>query len=387
MNILKSFSFELPTRIEYGVGICSKLADELKKLGAKRILIVTDKGIIKAGLLEGIINIIKDAGVDWEVFDEVEPNPKDYNVQKGAEKAQQFKADTLVAVGGGSPIDCAKAMGVVVTHGGQIRDYEGYDRITKEVLPLIAIPTTAGTGSEVTFSSVITDSREKHKFGIKNPKIAANVALVDPALTVTMPPKLTASTGMDALTHAIEGYTAKVAEPLADAAALHSIKLITKYLRTAVIEPDNMEARGGMLLGNLLGGIAFSHSDVAAVHCMAEALGGKYDAAHGECNAIILPEIMEFNMNYCRERYAIVASAMGIVYDDVEEGARKAVASIKKLAEDINLPTFKCLGVMEDDLEELAHLSAINLSNDDNPRPMGKEEYLEVFRRLFEKGC
>lgn len=386
MNLLKSFSFELPTRIEYGVGISKNLTTELKNFGAKRIFIVTDKGIVKAGLMKGIVEQLRDEGFNWEVFDEVEPNPKDYNVQKGAENARLFRADCLVAVGGGSPIDCAKAIGVVVTHGGKIRDYEGYDKITKEVLPLIAIPTTAGSGSEVTFSSVITDSRENFKFGLKNPKIAADVALVDPEMTVTMPPRVTASTGLDALTHAIEGYTAKAAEPLADAAALYAVELIAKYLKTAVFDGKNLEARSGMLLGSILAGIAFSHSDVASVHAMAEALGGKYDAAHGECNAIILPYIMEFNMEYCKEKYARIASAMGIEYGEVDEGARKAVSAVQQLAKDVNLPSFKSLGVKEDDLEELAQNSAVNMCSQDNPRPMGKDEYMEVFKRLFEEG-
>jgi alcohol dehydrogenase len=382
-NLLQSFSFELPTRIEYGSDASLQLGNSLRVLGAKRVLIVTDKGIYKAGLLQEIVKQLEDDKLYWTICDDVEPNPKDYNVRKGAEKARQDSVDCLVAVGGGSPIDCAKAISVVATHGGVVRTYEDRGKIIDDVLPLIAIPTTAGTGSEVTFSAVITDTREKFKFTVKHPKIAPKIALVDPNMTVTMPPDLTASTGMDALTHAIEGYTAVVAEPLADAAALYAIELISKYLKTAVSNGQDLEARAGMLLGSLLAGIAFSHSDVAAVHCIAEALGGKYDAPHGVCNAVVLPEIMAYNMEYCQERYARVASAMGIRYETIEEGARKAVETVQQLAHDVNLPSFRSLGVKEEDFEELARNSAINGSNKDNPRPMDKDDYLCVLKRLW----
>jgi alcohol dehydrogenase len=190
---------------------------------------------------------------------------------------------------------------------------------------------------------------------------------------------------MDALTHAIEGYTAIVAEPLADAVALHAIELISRYLKVVFSDGQNLEARAGMLLGSLLAGIAFSHSDVAAVHCIAEALGGKYDAPHGVCNAVVLPEIMAYNMGYCRERYARVASTMGINYEGVEDGARKAVEAVQQLAYDVKLPSFRNLGVKEEDFEELAHNSALNGSNKDNPRPMDKDDYLCVLKNLWAK--
>ena len=382
MNLLNSFSFELPTRIEYGVGATTRLVDILKALNAESILVVTDKGIGASGLLEPISTLLEAANLRWNVFDNVEPNPKDYNVQEGAEIAKRIQPDCLLAIGGGSPIDCAKAIAVVARQGGAARDYEGPHKIGTDVIPLIAIPTTAGTGSEVTFSSVITDSDEKYKFSIKDPKIAPKVALVDPEMTLTMPPDLTAATGMDALTHAVEGFTAIVSEPLADSAALYAIEMINTYLRKAVSDGKNLEARAGMLLGSVLAGIAFSHSDVAAVHCVAEALGGKYDAAHGVCNAVVLPAVMEYNLEYCKDRYARIAMAMGLSYDTVDEGARRAVEAVQKLASDVHLPEFGSLGVQENDFEELALNSFKNGSNSDNPRPMKKEDYLSLFRML-----
>jgi alcohol dehydrogenase len=382
MSYLTRFCFELPTKIVYGPGISRKLPDSLSDLNAKRLLIVSDKGIGRCGLLDPIREQLTAAGLAHKLFDGVEANPKDYNVQQGAQLAADFKAECLVAVGGGSPIDCAKAIAVVTTHGGSARDYEGRGTITKDTIPLIAIPTTAGSGSEVTFSSVITDSREKFKFSIKATKNAPRVALADPELTMTMPPGLTAATGMDALTHAIEAFTCKTATPFSDANALYAVELITRYLKTAVFYGHNLEARAGMLMGSILAAIAFSHSDVASVHCIAEALGGKYDTPHGVCNAVVLPAIMAYNMTYCREKYARIATAMGLRHKSIEEGAEKAVETVNNLVVEINLPDFKSFGVKEKDFEELARNSVANGSNIDNPRPMAEADYLNVLRKL-----
>lgn len=383
MNLLSSFSFELPTRIEYGLGASGKLLETLNGLDAGKALVVTDKGIESSGLLSGISDKLAKGGIKFEIFSEVESNPKDYNVHAGTELADKFKPDCLVAVGGGSPIDCAKAIAVLATHGGAVREYEDKNKITGEVLPLIAIPTTAGTGSEVTFSSVITDTRQKFKFSIHHTKIAPRIALLDPEMTVTMSPALTAATGMDALTHAVEGFTATGSEPLADAVALYAIELISKCLKAAVFDGRNLEARAGMLLGSVLAGISFSHADVAAVHCIAEALGGKYDTAHGVCNAVVLPAVMEYNLDYCVEKYARIAAAMGLACESARDGARSAVAAVKKMASDVNLPDFGSLGVKAEDVDELAYNSFINGSNGSNPRPMTRDDYFTLINSMM----
>jgi len=383
MNFLDSFSFELPTKIQYGIGAVRKLTDALEELKATKVLVVTDKGIESSGLLAGIVKQLEQGCLNFEVFSEVEPNPKDYNVSRGTQLAQQLEADCLVALGGGSPIDCAKAVAVLATHGGEPGDYEDGSRITGRVLPLIAIPTTSGTGSEVTFSSVITDTRRKFKFSIHHTQIAPRIALLDPELTVTMPQALTAATGMDALTHAVEGFTAKGSEPLADAAALYAVELISTHLKPAVFDGRNLEARAGMLLGSLLAGISFSHSDVGAVHCLAEALGGKYDTAHGVCNAVVLPAVMAYNLAYCTEKYARIAAAMGIGFDTPQEGARRAVESVKQMAREIRLPDFASLGVNAEDMEELAYNASINGSNGSNPRPMTQDDYLTLIKSMM----
>ena len=383
MNLLESFIFELPTRIEYGIGASGKLVDAFKQLNAEKVLVITDKGVESSGLLSGILRILTQSRLKFDVFNEVEANPKDYNVHRGTKLACEMEANCLMALGGGSPIDCAKAIAVAATHGGDIREYEAENKITGEVLPLIAIPTTAGTGSEVTFSAVITDTSRDFKFSIHHLKLAPRIALLDPEMTLTMPPALTAATGMDALTHAIEGFTAIGSGPLSDAAALYAIELITKYLKNAVFDGRDMEARAGMLLGSVLAGIAFSHSDVAAVHCIAEALGGKYDAAHGVCNAVVLPAVMEYNMDYCREKYARIAGAMGMAYNTEKEGAGMAVEAVYKLASAVNLPGFASLGVKAEDVKELAHNSFLNGSNGSNPRPMNRDDYLTLFKKMM----
>lgn len=382
---LATFSFEMPTRIEYALGAVKRLPSEVAALGAEKVLVVTDKGVRKAGLDARIADLLTGAGVAFRVYDGVEPNPKDRNVEEGARLAREFGAQALVALGGGSPIDCAKSIGVLVSHGGdRIKKYEGKKTVVLPVLPWIAIPTTAGTGSEVTFSSVITDTEGKYKMTVKSPLMAAKAALVDPELTFTVPSHITASTGVDALTHAIEAYTVTCSEPISDAVALHAITLISKHLRDAVRDGRNAEARAGMMLGSLLAGIAFSHSDVGSVHCMAESLGGIYDLPHGVCNAILLPYVMEYNMDYCRERYAKVAEMMGV--QAVADGAAAAVESVRSLCQDVRLPTLSTLGIRRSDLDVLAEMSARNISTQSNPRPMDKNDYLEVFRRAMGQG-
>lgn len=383
MTLLNSFSFELPTKIEFGAGVAQKLTASLRGLNARKVFIVTDKGIEGSGLLSAVTDRLVRDRVQFEIFSDVESNPKDYNVRQATRLAKQLPADCLVAIGGGSPIDCAKATAVLATHAGDLRDFENQDKISGQVLPLIAIPTTAGTGSEVTFSSVITDTRQKFKFSIHHTQIAPRIALVDPEMTLTMPAALTAATGMDALTHAIEGFTAKSAAPLADAAALYAIELIATHLKTAVFDGRNLEARAGMLLGSVLAGISFSHSDVAAVHCIAEALGGKYDVAHGVCNAVVLPVVMEYNMAHCVDKYARIAAAMGIGSASARDGARQAVDAVKKLAEAVNIPDFASLGVKPQDVAELAHNAAINGSNGSNPRPMSQDDYLTLINSMM----
>ena len=295
-SITTPFFFELPTKIEYGPGCLKTLPAHLTKLGGKKPIIITDKGIVGAGLLKKVTALLDASGFSYIVYDGTEPNPKDTNVRDGAAMAREFGADCLIALGGGSSIDCAKSVGVLMAHNADdIKKYEGKTAATEPLPLFITIPTTSGTGSELTFSSVITDTKSKYKMTVKSPYTAAALAICDPELTLSVPASVTASTGVDALTHAIEAYTATCNEPISDAVALHAVRLIFDSLRDAFNNGSDLEARSKMLMGSMLAGIAFSHSDVASVHCVAESLGGLYDLPHGTCNAIFLPYVMEYS--------------------------------------------------------------------------------------------
>lgn len=328
-NLTKLFSFELPTKIIYGANCLDNLCVELKENKGKKPIIITDKGVENAGILKKITDLLDKDDFPYVIYAGVEANPKDVNVEEGAKIARENDCDCIIAVGGGSPIDCAKSVGVLLAHNDtEIKKYEGKTAATKPLPLFITIPTTSGTGSEITFSSVITDTKNKYKMTVKSKYTAAKVAICDPVLTLSVPPAVTAATGMDALTHAIEAYTATCSEPIADAVSLYAIELIYNNLKTAVFEGDNLQARSAMLMGSMLAGIGFSHSDVASVHCIAEALGGMFDLAHGVCNAVLLPHVMEYNKDYCVAKYARVAKAMGFEFksfisfaDNVKKGS------------------------------------------------------------------
>ncbi len=382
--MIPSFDFLLPTRIRYGAGTLETVGEELRQLNAKRVMVITDKGLSASGMLARLLSLIEREGICCTVYDGIEANPKDHNVEACAEVARAQSIDTLVAFGGGSPIDAAKAVAVLARQGGKVRSYQGKGKIKDDCLPLLTIPTTAGTGSEVTFSSVITDTTEKFKFTIKSTAIAAKTAIIDPELTLTVPPLTTAATGIDALTHAIEGFTANCTEPIAEAVGLYAVEYIAGSIVEAVKNGGNLEARDRMMMGSLLAGLSFSHADVASVHCMAEALGSIYDAPHGMCNAILLPYVMEYNLPAAQHKYARVARAMGIADVDDATAAAKGIGHIRMLSREIGLPGIGALHVNPDDFELLAEMSVKNGSNGSNPREITKEGYLELFQKAYD---
>jgi alcohol dehydrogenase len=385
---MRTFSFQLPTRIEFGDGLSRQVGAEAKSLGGTRALVVTDSGIRATGLLEPLLDDLKQAGIEGVVFDDVSPNPRDTQVAHGAEVAADEKCDVLVAVGGGSPMDTAKAIGVIQTHGGKIQDFEGLGLVRKPITPLIAIPTTAGTGSEVTFWSVVTDTTRSFKMSVGSPLLAATVALVDPLLTVGLPATITASTGMDALSHAVEGYTATLCEPLTDSLAVTAIELIGANLRQAYANGSNTEARYQMMLASLLAGVAFGNSDVGGVHCMGEAIGGLYDTPHGIAMAIYLPVISEFNCIAVPERFAVVAEALGedVSGLSVVEAAKRAPAAICKLARDLRIPGASEVGVRPEDFQRLAKAASVNVSVESNPRVASENDFYAMFEVAQEAG-
>ncbi|MFP4000925.1 MAG: iron-containing alcohol dehydrogenase family protein [Thermoplasmata archaeon] len=380
-DVMQKFDFEIPTELEFGPGKINILSEKLDKLDIERILIVTDKGIEKTGIIDRVRSELDN--VEYEIYDKVESNPKDYQVEDGAEIASDFEPDGMMAIGGGSPIDCAKGIGALLSgESDDISEYYGKETVGEAILPFISIPTTAGTGSEVTFSSVITDTESENKKSIRSPYIAPDISILDPELTLSLPETLTAYSGMDAFTHAIEAYTAKTATALTNSFALSSMELILDKIEEAVENPRDIEARSAMLLGSTIAGIAFNHSDVASVHCMAESLGGVYDAPHGLCNSIILPYVMEYNKDHCNEKYARVAEMMDYRCESKKTAASKAVEGIKELNEKLDIPSIQEIGLKESDIEILAEMSVNNLSNESNPRDMEKEDYIELFKRI-----
>lgn len=382
--MIANFEFVLPTRIVFGAGSSKNLAQELTDMGKKKPLIVTDKGLINAGVVGKVLQGLTQAGMNYDIFDEIEPNPRDLTVQRGYELAKALGSDALVAIGGGSSMDTAKGIGVLLTHGGVISDYEGLGKVKKPICDLIAIPTTVGTGSEVTFWSVITDTNRHFKMSVGSPLIAPKVALVDPELVETLPPAIVASTGMDALTHAVEGYTCTLAEPITDACGIYAIRLLAENLRKAVWENDK-EAKGNLLMGSLIAGICFGNSDIAGVHCMGEALGGLYDTPHGVAMAILLPYVMEYNYVSDYKKFAEMAKAMGENIDGLpeEQAAYAAISAVEKLNKDLKIPTLVEIGVKLDDLPELAKRSALNVSVDSNPRVATEKDFLDIFQKAY----
>jgi len=384
MPNVSNFDFILPTTIKFGEGRALEVGKEAASLQGTKAMIVTDKGIIKAGLINKIWEALLAEKITVTIFDEVEPNPRDTTVGRGAEIAKNANVDVLIAVGGGSSMDVAKSIGVVLSHGGTINEYEGLEAVTKPIIPLIAIPTTVGTGSEVTFWAVITDTKRKFKMSVGSPLIAPKVALVDPNLVYNLPPKIIASTGIDALTHAIEGYTCLLSEPITDACGVYAIELIAANIRNAVYT-DCKKSKATMILASLIAGIAFGNSDIAGVHSMAEAVGGLYDTPHGIANAILLPYVMEYNYVADTYKHAKIAVAMGENISGLSErdAAYKAVEAVKKLNKDLNIPTLKDVGVLEEDLGELAARSAVNVSSGSNVRKVTEADYLNLFKKAF----
>lgn len=383
---MSNFSFYLPTRIEFGEGVLANAAEEVKGLGGSKVLLVTDKGVMDNDLATPVIDSLKKANLKVTIFDDVKSNPRDVDCLKAAELGKSEGVDVLVAVGGGSPMDTAKTVGALLTSGGTVHDYVGAQLLKKPILPLVCIPTTAGTGSEVTFFAVITDIAKKIKMSILDTRLCASVALVDPVITKTLPAKLTASTGMDALTHAIEAYTCKLASPITDATAIYAIKLISSSLRDAVNDGNDLQARTSMMLGSLIAGIAFGNSDVAGVHCMAEAIGGLYDTPHGVANSIFLPYVMEYNVPGDIKKHADIARAMGIDTTGMseQEAASAGAEAVKQLSKDVGIPLFKDLEKVDvNDFEFLAKNSAENISTESNCRPADENDYLELFKKAY----
>jgi len=377
------FGFYIPTVTLMGIGSHKQLGEQIKILGGKKPFLVADKGITEAGLTSQIVDLIKqETGADTVVFDDTVPNPTDTNVEEGVKAYKENGCDMIITLGGGSPHDCGKGIGIVLTNGGTIHDFEGVDQSTKPMPPFIAINTTAGTASEMTRFCIITDTSRKVKMAIVDWHVTPTVAINDPLLMVGMPTALTAATGMDALTHAVEAYVSTMATPVTDACALKAIELVADYLRQAVANGEDIEARDKMAYAEYLAGMAFNNASLGHVHAMAHQLGGFYNLPHGICNAILLPHVSRFNLIARLDRFADIAIAMGEPVGDLSkrEAAEKAITSIETLSRDIGIPpNLTVLGVKKEDLPIMADNAQKDACGATNPRRPSHNDVIDIY--------
>jgi choline dehydrogenase len=376
-------SVEVPTRMVHGPGAVARLGELCRELGVRRPLLVTDKGVLAAGLVEPALALLDDA----VLFDGVRPNPDIELVGEGSAAYREQGCDGLVAIGGGSSIDAAKAIGVEVVHGGSILDYEyGHEPITKRLPPLVAVPTTAGTGSEVTLWAVITDHERKLKFNVGGtPLIGAHAAVIDPELMLGLPPAVTAATGLDALSHGIECYTCDYHQPFNDALALHAIELVGGWLRAAFEDGSNLEARTHMAHAAMLGGMSYGTESAGAAHAMSQSAGGVHDCSHGALTARVLGPVSEFNVSAAPERYARIALALGVdtAGMDIDQMAYAGVEALERLVDDLGIPTMVELGFSEDEIPLLAQIAYDDPQTLGNPRVLSVADYEDIYRKAF----
>lgn len=371
----------------FGVGCREELANEVKARGYKKALLVSDKVLAECGVLGKVKEVLNKAEIAYEEFTDIKQNPTIKNCKDGLEAFNKVGADFIIAVGGGSVIDTAKAVAIVKNNSefADIRSLEGVAPTHSKCVPIIALPTTCGTAAEVTINYVITDEENNRKMVCVDPKDIPLVAIVDAELMASMPPKLIASTGMDALTHAIEGYITKGAHTISDMFEIKSIELIAKHLRGAVAD-RNMEDMDGMSIAQYVAGMGFSNVGLGIVHSMAHPLGAVFDVPHGVANALLLPIVMEFNMSACIEKYGDIARAMGVdtIGMTKEEAARAAVEAVRKLSKDISIPqTLREISIKREDLPRLAKDALADVCTGGNPKDVVLEDILGLYEVAY----
>ncbi|EMK6854835.1 L-threonine dehydrogenase [Vibrio cholerae] len=375
-------AFFIPTVNLMGAGCLKDAADAIQSKGFKRGLIVTDVILNKIGVVKKVQTLLNQRSVQSVVFDGTKPNPTIRNVNDGLALLKEHDCDFVISLGGGSPHDCAKGIALLATNGGTISDYEGVDRSTKSMLPLVAINTTAGTASEMTRFCIITDEERHIKMAIVDKHTTPLISVNDPELMLAKPASLTAATGMDALTHAVEAYVSIAATPITDAVAIKAIELIQANLRTAVSNGDDIHAREQMAYAQFMAGMAFNNASLGYVHAMAHQLGGFYDLPHGVCNAVLLPHVQRYNAQVCPERLRDVAKAMGVDVSAMtaEQGAAAAIEAIQQLSKDVGIPAgLRELGAQEQDIPTLADNALKDACGFTNPKQATHAEISAIF--------
>ncbi|ANC02961.1 MULTISPECIES: L-threonine dehydrogenase [Pseudomonas] len=381
-----SSTFFIPPVNIMGLDCLDEAMAAIAGYGLRKALIVTDEGLSRAGVAKRIAGLLAERDIDSAIFDGAKPNPSIANVEAGLALLQRERCDCVISLGGGSPHDCAKGIALCATNGGHIRDYEGVDRSAKPQLPLIAINTTAGTASEMTRFCIITDESRHVKMAIVDRNVTPILSVNDPALMVGMPKGLTAATGMDALTHAIEAYVSTAANPITDACALKAITLINDNLRQAVADGQDLQARENMAYAQFLAGMAFNNASLGYVHAMAHQLGGYYDLPHGVCNAVLLPHVQRFNAQVSAARLRDVAKAMGVKVCGLtaEQGAGAAISAIEHLAVAVGIPSGLAeLGAKREDVPVLAANALKDACGLTNPRTASQGEIEAIFEAAF----
>lgn len=383
-----SYAFFMPNISLMGPGCVKKISEEINSRGLKKALIVCGKRSSKSEEFKGVTDLLEENNIDYVVYPGSQPNPTVKNVMDGVEILKENDCDFVISYGGGSPHDCAKGIALVATNGGNIKDYEGINKSKKPQLPLISINTTAGTASEMTVFSIITDEDRHVKMAIVDKNVTPILAVNDPELMVSMPKSLTAATGMDALTHAVEAYVSTAATPVTDACAQKAIELISQHLRDAVEDGTNMEARDMMAYAEYLAGMAFNSASLGYVHAIAHQLGGFYNLPHGVCNAILLPEVQEFNSRVSSNKLKDIAKFMGVDTSNMsdEEGAKSCINAIRKLSSDVGIPSgLKELGVKVEDFDTLADNALKDACGLTNPIKATHQDVKEILSKAMGK--
>ncbi|MEK4006253.1 iron-containing alcohol dehydrogenase [Paenibacillus sp. FSL H3-0333] len=378
--------YYVPSINMMGKGCLKDIAPYIQELKLNKALVVTDKFLMKSGIAGRLLAVLEEAGIQHVVYDEVKPNPTCKNVHDGVDFLKQHECDYLISIGGGSPQDTAKAIGIVATNGGHIADYEGVHKSKNKSLPIVAVNTTAGTSSEVTINYVITDEERKIKMVMVDKNSIATLSVNDPELMVDKPAALTAATGMDALTHAIEALVTPGAYPVTDATALAAVELIFGNLARTVTNGQDIEAREQMVYAIFLGGLAFNNAGLGYVHAMAHQLGGVYDLPHGVCNAMLLPYVEEENAKHVPEKFRAIARAAGMQTEgrSDKECADYVIEAIKALSKEVGIPAkLSELGVAEVDLDLLAENAMKDACAPGNPFIPTKDEVIALFRKIL----
>lgn len=369
---------------EYVFGVDSRLMAGVfcKKLGGRKILLVTDQGIANTKWLDEIEKVLQKQGLDYIIFSSISPNPRDYEIMEGKETFEKNKCNIILALGGGSVMDCAKSIGIVSSNQGHIKDYEGVDMITRPIPPLICIPTTGGSAADVSQFAIITNTTERYKFAIISKALVPDVALIDPLVLTSMDPFLTACTGIDVLSHAFEAFVSNANSTFTDLYALEAIKLIKNHLFDSIENPNNIQTRGKVMLASLYAGLAFSNASLGCVHSLAHSLGGYLDLPHGECNAILLPHVVQFNFESAKNRYTKIAKIFDVPVSEKNSQEIKNLLSeyLINFRQSVGIQTtLKDKGVTSDIISQLAAKAIKDPCNATNPKSPLKEDLKTIY--------